>query len=52
MKCVQDANWGSSAVAQVGVYQVTGTVMAHQTVWMTLMSLTAVSYSPVGWANV
>lgn len=38
-------NWGSSAAGQADVYQVTGTVMEHQTAWMTLMNTTAVSYS-------
>lgn len=37
-------NWGSSAVGQADVSQVTGTVMEHQTAWMTLMNKTAVSY--------
>lgn len=36
---------GSFAVGQADVYQVAGTVMGHQTVWMTLMNTTAVSYS-------
>lgn len=42
--CVQDVSWGSSAVGQADVYQVTGAVTARQTVWMTLMNTTAVSY--------
>lgn len=36
--------WGSSAVGQADVSQGIGTVMGHQTVWMTLMSTTVVSY--------
>lgn len=36
-------NWGSSAVGQVSVSRMTGTVMGLQTVWMTPMNKTAVS---------
>lgn len=43
--CVQDVKWGNFAVGQADVYQVAGTVMGHQIVWMTLMNATAVSYS-------
>lgn len=46
LHCVQDVTPGSSAVERADVSLEAGTVMEHQTVWMTLMNMTAVSLQP------
>lgn len=43
---MQDVTPGSSAVERADVSLEAGTVMEHQTVWMTLMNMTAVSLQP------